>query len=96
MLVHFRVTAPADLARDILRRWLDDPRLIDVVHLPGAVRPSGDLLEADVAREAASDILEQLDRAGVRERRRRRDQPAAGHPVDRRRGRRAGRPRGSG
>ena len=26
--VHFRVTAPADLARDILRRWLDDPRLI--------------------------------------------------------------------
>ena len=68
MLVHFRVTAPADLARDILRRWMEDPRLVDVVHLPGVVRPAGDLLEADVAREAASDILEQLDRAGVRER----------------------------
>jgi uncharacterized hydrophobic protein (TIGR00271 family) len=69
MLVHLRLTVPADLTESVRRTLLDDACVTNVVLQPGAVvEPEGDLVEADVAREHAGEVLVALERLGVAER----------------------------
>ncbi|OYO07720.1 DUF389 domain-containing protein [Enemella evansiae] len=66
MLVHLRLVVPAELSTDVRDLLVDDRRTTNVTVQPGAsVDPPGDLIEADVAREAADDILASLDDLGL-------------------------------
>jgi uncharacterized hydrophobic protein (TIGR00271 family) len=60
-VLHLRVIAPADLREPILRVLGEQPGVTHIVLLPGAaVDPAGDQITADVAREAADDIVQRL------------------------------------
>jgi len=60
-MLHLRITGPASAASEAVRVLDADPAVSNLVHLPGAsVRPVGDLVLADVAREAANEVLDQL------------------------------------
>lgn len=61
MLVHLSLNVPADLSDQVRDVLLDCPATTNVSILPGAsLRPVGDVLTADVAREAASEVLAAL------------------------------------
>ncbi|WP_309646969.1 DUF389 domain-containing protein [Nocardioides sp.] len=68
MLVHFRLTTPvamSDAVRDFL---LDNHSITNLTVQPGAVvKPAGDLIECDVAREHAGEVLTCLRDLGVHE-----------------------------
>lgn len=60
-MVHLRIVAPQDVAGRALELLQGSDSVCNVVHLPGAsTKPTGDLIIADVAREDASVILEDL------------------------------------
>jgi uncharacterized hydrophobic protein (TIGR00271 family) len=60
-MVHLRIVAPADVAERALELLRVSESVYDVVHLAGAaIKPSGDLILADVAREDASVIVQDL------------------------------------
>ncbi|WP_082176788.1 DUF389 domain-containing protein [Arsenicicoccus sp. oral taxon 190] len=66
MLVHLRLVVPTDLTDDVIHLLVDDPRVTNVTLERGAsLDPVGDLVGADVAREAASDVIEQLEETGL-------------------------------
>ena len=66
MLVHLRLTVPADLTDAVRRLLVDDDCATNVVVQPGVVvEPRGDLVEADVAREHAGAVLVALEELGV-------------------------------
>ncbi len=66
MLLHLRLTAPADLTESVLSVLRDNDCLTNLTVQRGAVvAPVGDLVECDVAREAAGDLLSQLDLVGL-------------------------------
>lgn len=66
MLVHFRLNVPTDLVADVHDLLTDDARMTNVTHLAGAsLTPKGDVFEADVAREAASAVIDELDSIGL-------------------------------
>lgn len=65
-MLHLRLVVPGPRAPAVVATLLDDPRVTDVVHLPGAaLRPAGDVVSCDVTREAASDVLGWLRREGL-------------------------------
>lgn len=65
-MLNLRLVVPSPLAGAVLTTLLEDPRLTDVVHLPGAaLRPAGDVISCDITREAASDVLGWLRRQGL-------------------------------
>jgi hypothetical protein len=65
-MVHLRVIAPPALAEAAYRVVRDHPSAIDVVRLRGAaVRPDGDLILCDVAREDASLLVAELRSLGL-------------------------------
>lgn len=65
-MIRLRVICPAERTPGVLAVLRDDPGATHVVVLPGsAVEPEGDLVEADLAREAVEGVLEQLRRVGV-------------------------------
>lgn len=65
-MLHVRMTVPPDLSPAVVGLLEDDPRVSGLVVLPGAARsPDGDAVLCDVAREGASDVLEQLRVLGV-------------------------------
>ncbi len=60
-MVHLRIVAPADAARHALDLLDASESVSNVVHLPGAAsKPAGDVILADVAREDASVLLQDL------------------------------------
>ncbi|WP_253772820.1 DUF389 domain-containing protein [Goodfellowiella coeruleoviolacea] len=60
-MLHLRVLCPAEQTQDVLARLADQPGVTHLVLLRGAaVRPAGDVVEADVAREAADEVLDRL------------------------------------
>ena len=69
MLVHLRLTVPGDLTDQVCdllcsHDWITNVTVQrDVVH-----QPEGDLLEADIAREKAHELLRDLRRIGVADR----------------------------
>ena len=69
MLVHLRLTVPADLTPTVRSLLLDDDCATNVVvHEGVCLEPEGDLWEADVARESVNDLLDRLRDAGLGER----------------------------
>lgn len=66
MLLHLRLNLPAPLSHTVAERWAADERMTDVsLHRGASLRPEGDVLEADVAREAVSDVLDELTDLGA-------------------------------
>lgn len=68
MLVHFRLTVPTVLSDDVRATMLGHDAVTNVTVQPGAVlKPAGDLIEADVAREKAGAIVGHLRQLGLDE-----------------------------
>ncbi|PRY60284.1 putative hydrophobic protein (TIGR00271 family) [Knoellia remsis] len=66
MLVHLRMNVPPDLSASITDLLLPDERVTNVVVLKGAsLQPAGDVIEADVAREAANDVIDEICATGL-------------------------------
>lgn len=65
-MLQLRVLAPSDLTGDVVRVLNDDPCVSGLAVIRGAaIRPAGDLIFADLPREAANDIVEHLRATGV-------------------------------
>lgn len=68
-MLHLRLIVPTDLRDKTLASLDESAGVTHVVLLPGsAVRPSGDLVLADVARESADEVLASLRALGLAER----------------------------
>jgi uncharacterized hydrophobic protein (TIGR00271 family) len=60
-LFHLRIVVPEDLATQVVELLVEERSACNVIHLPGAaLRPAGDVILADLAREDASVILADL------------------------------------
>ncbi|MFN8194201.1 MAG: DUF389 domain-containing protein [Nocardioidaceae bacterium] len=65
-MLSLRVVVPAHLTDRVVDVLDDDPAVSALVVQRGAaLKPAGDLVEADVAREAANDVVERLRDLGV-------------------------------
>lgn len=65
-MLHIRILAPSQLASQAAALLTDNPAVSSVAVVPGASRkPVGDLVIADVAREAANSVVEQLVALGI-------------------------------
>jgi uncharacterized hydrophobic protein (TIGR00271 family) len=68
-VLHLRLIAPADCTEPVRSLLTAHHGITNVVVLPGAgVRPEGDVVLADVAREAANHVLDELRQLGLTER----------------------------
>ncbi|SEB51155.1 uncharacterized hydrophobic domain-containing protein [Nocardioides exalbidus] len=68
MLVHLRLTVPADLTDDVVDLLSDDDRSANLTMCRGAsISPAGDLVECDVARELAGEVIGRLKSLGLHE-----------------------------
>lgn len=66
MLLHLRLTVPADRVDAVLDLLEGHVGVAHVVHLPGVVRrPTGDLVQCDVARESVDELVDALQAHGV-------------------------------
>jgi uncharacterized hydrophobic protein (TIGR00271 family) len=60
-MIHLRIVAPEDIAHKALEVLHGSPAVLNIVHLQGAaVKPEGDVILCDVAREDASLLLGDL------------------------------------
>jgi uncharacterized hydrophobic protein (TIGR00271 family) len=67
-MLTLRVSCPAALTEDVVRVLGEDPSVSSLSLVRGAcLHPAGDLVLADVAREAASDLVQALVTMGVHE-----------------------------
>jgi uncharacterized hydrophobic protein (TIGR00271 family) len=67
-MLHMRVTTPTGLTEKVLAVFTNDRAVSNLSVLRGAsLQPAGDLVLADVAREAANELVEQLDALGLPE-----------------------------
>lgn len=67
-MIHLRLAVPQALTADVLAALESDPAVSSLARIPGAsVRPEGDLVFADVAREAANDVIDRVKDLGVAE-----------------------------
>jgi uncharacterized hydrophobic protein (TIGR00271 family) len=67
-VVHLRVVVPPGLARRVRDLFIELPVVTNVVHLPGAsLKPRGDVILCDVAREDASVVIAELRDLGLGE-----------------------------
>lgn len=65
-MLHLRVIAPPELTDDVIRLAEDSPACVHLTVIPGAARsPQGDLVQFDVAREAANGVLDHLRGLGL-------------------------------
>jgi uncharacterized hydrophobic protein (TIGR00271 family) len=65
-MLHLRINAPAELAEDVTAMLTADPAVSSVTVVRGAsLKPVGDLVLADVAREGANEIVDQLRELGL-------------------------------
>lgn len=65
-MLHLRITTPSDLTAEVIRILETDPAISSLALVPAAaVQPRGDLVLADVAREAANEVVDQLRALGV-------------------------------
>jgi len=65
-MLHLRMISPADRTAAVRSVLAEHRAVTNVAVLPGAAHePEGDLVLADVAREAASEVLEALQAAGL-------------------------------
>lgn len=67
-MLHLRVIAPPERTDDVVRLAADSPACVNLTVMPGVARaPVGDLVQFDVAREAANAVLDRLRELGLRE-----------------------------
>ena len=67
-MLQLRISVRTELADDVLQVLTEDPAVSSVAAVRGAsIKPSGDLLFADVAREAANDVIDRLRALGVQD-----------------------------
>jgi uncharacterized hydrophobic protein (TIGR00271 family) len=65
-VLRLQVSVPSDLADDVIRVLSEDPAVSSLARMPHAsVRPAGDIVLADVAREAANDVVDRLRLLGL-------------------------------
>jgi uncharacterized hydrophobic protein (TIGR00271 family) len=65
-LLHLRITCPAEVTDAVLATLRNDPGTVHLTVLRGAaVDPPGDLVQADVVREAADGVLADLCALGI-------------------------------
>jgi uncharacterized hydrophobic protein (TIGR00271 family) len=65
-VVHLRIVAPHEHAVQALAALEGVDSVVNVVHLPGAaIKPAGDVILADVAREDASVVIADLEHLGI-------------------------------
>ena len=65
---HLRITSPADLTDQVVDVFAGDPAVSQLAVMRGAsIEPAGDLVLADVAREAVNEIIDRLDALGIPE-----------------------------
>ena len=63
---HLRISSPRELTPDVLAALQDDPAVTSLSCVRGAsLEPEGDVVEADVAREAMNDVVDRLRHLGV-------------------------------
>ncbi|WP_280268739.1 DUF389 domain-containing protein [Nocardia wallacei] len=68
-MLHLRIMVPGDLTEDVLGALDCDESVSGLAVVRGAaVRPPGDVVTANVAREAANDVVERLRGLGVHQR----------------------------
>lgn len=68
MVVHFRLTSPSALTDRVVHVLRDRGWVTNVTRQDGVVlEPPGDLVECDVAREQAGELLDELDELGLPE-----------------------------
>lgn len=66
ILVHLRLNVPSEISDEVAAIVAEHDFVTNVTRLPGAsLAPVGDVIEVDVAREVASDLLEELRQAGL-------------------------------
>ena len=66
---HLRITSPPDLTDQVIEAFSGDPAVSQLAIMRGAsLEPAGDIVLADVAREAVNEIIDRLDALGVPER----------------------------
>jgi len=66
VVVHFRLTSPVALTDPLVDVLRDRDWITNITRQDGAViQPPGDLVECDVAREKAGELLRHLERLGV-------------------------------
>ncbi|MCX5206625.1 DUF389 domain-containing protein [Streptomyces sp. NBC_00237] len=67
-MLHVRVISPAERTDEVLGIATECPAVVNVLKLPGAAHaPAGDLVEFDVAREAANGVLDALRELGLKD-----------------------------
>ncbi|GAA3136292.1 DUF389 domain-containing protein [Streptosporangium carneum] len=65
-MLHLRVISPPERTQDVLRLLDDAVGVTNLVVLPGVARsPAGDLVQCDVVREAANEVIEHLRHLGL-------------------------------
>jgi uncharacterized hydrophobic protein (TIGR00271 family) len=65
---HLRIASPASLTDQVVAVFTDDPAVSQLAVLREAsLQPAGDIVLADVAREATNELLERLDGLGIPE-----------------------------
>ena len=65
-MMSLRLIVPSDRTDLVGRQLAEDERITNVVVIPGVgIRPEGDLVQCEVTREAASDVLGWLRRQGI-------------------------------
>src|SRR6266536_4276500 len=65
-IVHLRLVVPEEAAARVLQTLDRSPAVVNIVRVPGAsVKPPGDLVLCDVAREETSVIVDQLCELGL-------------------------------
>jgi uncharacterized hydrophobic protein (TIGR00271 family) len=64
-MLHMRIVVPQDGTAEVVSALTSRPGVTNIVLLPGAaIEPVGDLVLADVAREAANEVIEVLTELG--------------------------------
>lgn len=67
-MMHMRISAPAELVDVVLDVFADDPAVSHVARIRGAsLQPRGDIVMADVAREATNGFVDRLHALGLGE-----------------------------
>jgi uncharacterized hydrophobic protein (TIGR00271 family) len=67
-VLKLRISVPTDLTDEVTSVLLPDPAVSSLAVLRGAsIKPEGDVVLADVAREAANDVIDRLRALGVPE-----------------------------
>ncbi|MGC5013804.1 DUF389 domain-containing protein [Streptosporangium sp. DT93] len=65
-MLHLRVISPAELSGEVLKVLDECVGVVNIVVFPGAARsPAGDLVQFDIARESANEVIDRLQELGL-------------------------------